>query len=520
MPTVADFLSSIGVNTHVDATTSPYGNVGLVAKSLAYLGVTHIRDHAWDTDLPAYTKLAAKGIKFDLIVDDSPKESVTAMTPIRSSIETFEGANEVDINKTSVAAALAQQKALHDAVKSDPLLRSIPIINESVGSSDNYAAYAATCAYSDMMNMHAYAAWGDAPRFVIPDIITSERSPTKPSVVTETGYFTMLNNTVDPSGVTESVQARFTLDTLFDNFSMGVTRTYLYELLDEGADPGNTNSELHYGLFHADGTPKLAATALHNLGAILATPGAAKNPAVTINPTLLGLPETGNSLQLTGKDGSSFLAVWDEPQIWNTDAQTERPVSTNHVTVNLGKVVGSVRVFDPTVGSKPIATYTNISKLVLDITDHPLIVEASGSAQVPITPLSLAIEKALTPAGSTIVDAARGAVLTGSRTSPSSFFVDATNQNAVNRTIVNLHKGDTVTIWGYAGGLSSLSWKGRETANGYTGATLHANLDGTATGPKASVTLAGLSLRDVSSKLNVSSFSLDGGSYLRITDVG
>ena len=78
---------------------------------------------------------------------------------------------------------------------------------------------------------------------------------------------------MDYSGVDQTVQAKYTLDTLMDAYKDGVSATYLYELLDDYPDPGNTNAQYHFGLFNSDGTPKLAASAIHNLTAISERPG-------------------------------------------------------------------------------------------------------------------------------------------------------------------------------------------------------------------------------------------------------
>ena len=56
-------------------------------------------------------------------------------------------------------------------------------------------------------------------------------APGLPNVITETGYNTDTSDTY--SGVDQTVQAKFTLDTLVDAYKMGVAKTYLYELLDE-----------------------------------------------------------------------------------------------------------------------------------------------------------------------------------------------------------------------------------------------------------------------------------------------
>lgn len=52
-----------------------------------------------------------------------------------------------------------------------------------------------------------------------------------------------------------------------------MSATYLYELFDRDSSASNTNPEANFGLFNSDGTPKLAATAIHNLTTILADDG-------------------------------------------------------------------------------------------------------------------------------------------------------------------------------------------------------------------------------------------------------
>jgi hypothetical protein len=372
--------------------------------------------------------------------------------------------------------------------------------------------------------MHAYAAWGDVPRYVLPQRLQTEAVASKPSVMTETGYFTMLNNAVDPSGVTESVQARLTLDTIFDSFSAGVSQTFLYELLDELPDPGNTNPEFHYGLFHADGTPKLAATAIHNLTTILTLPGSG-SAAPALTPGFSGMPDNASTLTLSGANGSTFITVWAEPQVWNTAAQTEKPIAASHVTVTLGAVVGTVSVYDPTVGTAPIATYSNVSQVTVNVTDHPLIIQASGVGAVPAPKLVPAITPvpSITPAaardalaakaGSRVVDAANGLVMSGSDTKTTSFFVDAAT--APKSVITNMHVGDSVTLWGFTGNSSALVWKANQTQSGYTGATLQAPTSHGA----AAITFYTATLQEVHTMLGVSTGSAGGMSYLRLTEI-
>ena len=397
MVNVSSFLSSIGVNTHMDATTTGYGNVAMVANALAYLGVKQIRDHAYDIDVPAYQVLGAAGVRLDLIVDTDTQHEVATMLPVTPYITSFEGSNEVDYwtvtmpgVKGPVASAVAAQKALYTVVHATPSLANIPILNDSLAFATDYAKYSGSLAYANVANAHLYAGDGDTPQtYIVPTLAAEIATTTKTTIVTETGYYTLPNNPTDPSGVDQSVQARMILDELFDNFKLGVPQTYLYELLDEGPDPASNNRELHYGLFNADDTPKLAATALHNLTTILGAQGVASNGAVTATPTIYGLPATDNSLTMAGPNGIQFTTVWAEPAVWDQATQHDLPVTPTTVTVDLGAAVASVAVFDPLAGTAPIATYTNARRIVLTVTDHPLIVEAAPAAN-PALPAPIA----------------------------------------------------------------------------------------------------------------------------------
>src|SRR5207302_3760619 len=68
-----DFVQSIGVNVHLSYMNTPYANVGIVESSLAYLGVSSVRDHmpiaAWGQNyVTPYVQMAADGYRFDFIL--------------------------------------------------------------------------------------------------------------------------------------------------------------------------------------------------------------------------------------------------------------------------------------------------------------------------------------------------------------------------------------------------------------------------------------------------------------------
>jgi hypothetical protein len=47
------------------------------------------------------------------------------------------------------------------------------------------------------------------------------------------------------------------------------------------------------------------------------------------------------------------------------------------VTINLGATYSNIAVYDPMIGTTPIATYSNVSTLNISVTDHPLIVQVN-----------------------------------------------------------------------------------------------------------------------------------------------
>lgn len=82
-------------------------------------------------------------------------------------------------------------------------------------------------------------------------------------------------------------------------------------------------------------------------------------------------------------------------------------------------------------------------------------------------------------------------------------------------TVVNFHRGDTVTLWGFVPGVSQAAWTAGLGAPGYSGATLRASLDGA--GPaSASVTIAGASLAQTQGYVEQTG-TAGGLSYLAIT---
>ncbi len=396
----ADFIASIGVNTHIPYTDGGYANIANVEADIAYLGIDYVRDEISNgangsAPFSSYLALAEEGIKFTFCISDGGALTTAGMnatlalieqlnTDVPGSVEAVEGVNEVNNSSPTfngvggLKGAENLQKALYKAVKASPALSGVSVDYFTGYNAGNIGVGpnpATTSGYADYDNQHPYPQDGEAPEaWVAPSqALGNETAPYGPAVYTETGYST--------DDVSQDVQAKYTLDLLMDDTANGISQTDLYQLLDAYAQ-GSPQGDDGYGLFDPTNTPKEAATAIHNLTTILADPGA---NSMTFTPTpidysLTGLPATGNSLLIEKSSGAQDIVVWNEPQIWNANTDTEITVPATTVTVQLGATYQTVNVFDPLVSSSSIETLNNVSSVQLSVTDHPLIVEVEPQA--------------------------------------------------------------------------------------------------------------------------------------------
>lgn len=402
-------VNSIGVNTHAGFGWTDYNNLALMVDDLKYLGVTHLRDAMGTSPAaqPVIDGLAAAGYKFDFIVSSAlPGQGSAGLQNYIVSLDTFlashpgsisaiEGLNEANDQpfsyngSSSLNAAGQFQSALYQAVKGDAALSAVSVFNLSLAYNDpqGYSQLGNMSGSADFANAHAYVSTGSDPNSSLASTLSAVESaaPGKPVVITETGYTTQANTQY--LGVDETVQAKSVLNTLVDAYKGGVSATYLYEMFDRDSSASNTNPEAKYGLFNSDGTPKLAATALHNLTTILADDGkGGQQPTDSLNYTLSNMPASGNSMLLGKSNGAYELVVWAEPKLWNdaTDSEIANPTQT--VTVNLGGVHHSVKVYDTLTGMSAIASYTDVSTINVPVSDHPLIIEIDAPAATSTPP--------------------------------------------------------------------------------------------------------------------------------------
>jgi hypothetical protein len=389
------FIDTIGINIHVNYTDGAYADVGKVGERLQWLGVKHVRDNTPGTSAPlsAYIHLAKLGFRYAFIIDDNFPRALELYRQINAaapgSIAAIEGYNEINNWPVTYAglsgqqAGLAGQKALYELVRSKPWFTNVPVYDltgfdaKSVNSRSGAA---------DFVNSHVYPQNGQQPNYDkwgsvwIDWAFGDVRKFKLPMVMTEFGYFTIPQSGWYVIGVDEATQAKGTLNGLLDAVNAGISRTYIYELLDEKPDPKQLDAGMHYGLFKVDYSPKKAAFALRNFIAILNANDTQKVNASAqgrMRFTLADWPVSARQLLMQKPDGRFVLALWNEVPFW--DREKGKPIDSApiRVPVDFGKTASVVSVYDPLAGTAPVSTQRNVSQTSIDVPDHPVLVEVT-----------------------------------------------------------------------------------------------------------------------------------------------
>ncbi len=389
----AAFLDSLGVVTHLGV--APYDDAARIDAMLDYIGIRNIRQNAPIDPQSALdlAELGRLGAKIDFLINgNGPVSLPNTMADIAGFLpwlNAVELPNEVDLfpigyaGLTGITAVMRFQQDVYAALRADRAYDGLDVYGFSVGGTPLswFPELRDMSPHADYANVHGYSPNGNNPGRDMPNSVRGWRqiAPSDPVVVTETGYYTSPGHT-GWGGVTENVQAQYILDTAFGNASRGVARTYFYDLINDG--PDINERENNFGLFRFDGSAKPVANALHNLTTILADtgPSAATFGTEAVAYSVSGLSTYGGSLLLEKSDGAHVLAVWNEADLWNEVTGTEIAAPRRDVRINLDRAYGSVLVFDPMLGTAPVAAYADASSIVVSLAAHPVLLQFDGVA--------------------------------------------------------------------------------------------------------------------------------------------
>jgi hypothetical protein len=286
------------------------------------------------------------------------------------------------------------QRDLYEVVKSDPILAKYPVwsISESGAERDNVGLQfleipsgaetlmPAGTRYADYANLHNYIYHPNAPgpadnkTWDAADPTAASKvdglfanfgitwgggfkgysqSELKalPRVTTETGAWIA-------GPVTEELHALNLINMYLAQFKRDYSYTSIYLLRDRTDEGGNQG----LGFFTADYRPRLAALYLHNLTTILADKGSPQ-PIGKLEVAILRQPATVHDLLLQRSDGTFQLVIWGESL-----------VGLEHVTVQLARRYPSIKIYDPTLGTEPVQTLTDVASIDLTLSDHPIVI--------------------------------------------------------------------------------------------------------------------------------------------------
>ena len=403
----AAFTRSLGVVSHIDSGSAQWTNSTVLLNELSDLGISTLRDGApFDYSLPTFITLAQAGVHFDILeanvysfdqygqvnaaLDVSRAHQLEAAVP--GSIIAFEGTNEYTTNAYwlngqlsagNLAWGLSDAAALHDAVRADGLFSSTPIIAPSAIQLDSLPNFSS---YATASNVHIYGGVGQQLQDLIINSVNFAKAsvPGGPVYITETGISSAGYGAANWGVTDEHTQAIIDLNAVLDGFSAGASMTFLYELMDE--PNANGAVEQAFGLFHADGTPKPAATAIGNLTHLLADDGTGTVLPGSLNYALSGLPTGASSMLLEKSDGTFELILWDgRATLYDGNGPVTPPSST--VMVTLGDVASAIQVYDPVSGMDAIQSLANSNSVSVQLSADPIVLQLSfDSASPPAAP--------------------------------------------------------------------------------------------------------------------------------------
>jgi hypothetical protein len=391
-----DFVRSVGVNVHLGYADTPYGRLDAVRDKLLELGVRCIRD-GLNPGMPdvyrAWRALASRGIKLDLIAGDplrrggiGPLKDQLAIVrrDLPHAVASLEGPNEYDIQGDSNWAATLRdyQRDLYEQVKSNPALDRIPVVGPSLVQPESREQLGDISRWLDYGNMHPYPSGSPPDR----DSQLGQElgwaavnADSKRVQATETGYHNAVKSDAPHRPASEDAAGIYIPRLYLDYFRRGVARTFAYELVDEHPDPPRENLEANFGLLRNDFSEKPAFVALKRLIALLRDPGPSFKPGA-LDYSIEGAPPTLRQVLLEKRDGSLYLALWDEVSVW--DPVAAKPLQPSDHTVRLAftEPMPRVEVYRPSRSERPLQRRSKVRSLELPASADVAIAKITPAA--------------------------------------------------------------------------------------------------------------------------------------------
>lgn len=416
------FVDTIGVNTHLSWVDTAYWDLDQVIRALDHLGIDNVRDVITHWSEERVDALIAHGVEFAFLVGTHELEpQLRAIEARAAHADYVEGPNEIDNwpvtfeGRTGLRGAADLMAHLREWIDGSPTLgdgaADVPLLQITFGHTSTTGLPIDLTPYADVANAHSYAPWGWNPSRVLDDRIAGAKAiaPGDRVVSTEAGYHTATQQS-GWTGVSEAVQASYTLNLLFEQHARGVEKTYLYGLLDHAPDPTRTDPERNFGLFRADGTPRLVADAIGRVTAVLEEAG--EFEAGSLAYAVSGLPATGDHLLLQTGSGRYVVAIWNDVMRWDEARGAQIDPARAPIELSFAEPVGAVTVHDPIEGTAASLEPDAAGALRLELPAHPLLIEVeveeAAAAPPPATRPELTKHDGRTVSGTQAADRLEG----------------------------------------------------------------------------------------------------------------
>lgn len=383
----------IGVNTHFDFGGSIYDVhfADWAKPRLTELGVRHIRDHGGDGD-GVTTENRYKELRTDLGITalliaqpggGTPAYGRTLNAAVAGTIDAMEPRNENDVNggaswaedNETFGEDLYANMAGNGA--SSSWYRLGPSFANTLNSpAAQLAAWPDSAASIVVGNMHPYS--GVAPELALGggwgismvDAIAAYRillAPGSPMWFTEIGYQITGAVPGHPS-VTERAAAKYVLRSIMYAMQLGVSRFYIYELMQHS---GN------WGLVSSSNVVRQDFTAIKNWIARMADPGIVFAPA-SLNYSLIGDQTDIRQMLFQKRNGRFYLVLWlaVNSSSGTTDAtQADVESTARALTLITSTSWTTINIYEPTFGTATVASFSSVSQCSLNVDDHICLVE-------------------------------------------------------------------------------------------------------------------------------------------------
>lgn len=398
----AAFVDSIGVNVRFSNHKTPYVTSFAVAKEkLLASGIRHVRDAAVakagggfnaNDQAALFREVGAAGVRVAFVFPLDVSQEFVRGFPARvaPSFEAYELPNELNAARPDWVAALRQWAPVFQSyIRSNAATAGYPIIGPSLtDKGDNpYGALGDLSSYFDFGNTHAYyssrepgtVGWGrpgappcDRWRYgaIAYNICNAQRvSGSKPVMSTETGWLT---NVDSPVAVPEDLHGKYLVRMLLAHFSVGIPRTYIYQLMDSGSDGFNSS-----GLVTATGQERPAFKEIKQLIDLLQGGKTLENPRV-VPLALSGDVADVRKLALEKSADETYAMLWIEKPGMDPLTRQRLVVEPRALTMRVGKPyrVDSIQTFDAGGELKPaVAKAAGSGEYPLTLTDGLTIVK-------------------------------------------------------------------------------------------------------------------------------------------------